>query len=1270
MKTKIVFGGLIVSVLVSILFLKQGNNEEYTPSELAEIEYKNKRENRLNGYHKSDKPDQFARFNEMIRTKDGDDKPRYSHNYKTREFLKAKEQLAQLNLNQKNSRLADIGWIERGPGNVPGRTRGLIVFPSDPNSNTWLAGSVGGGIWKTADAGATWENKTPDFPNLGTTTLVMSESDNNIIYAGTGEQYADYIAINGDGMFKSIDAGETWQQISSTIDSDDFRNINRLIVDPTNPDIIVVATSNSWWGGVGTQSRIMRSTDGGTSWTKVFETGNDIDHIVAAPSDFNIQYASINRGGILKSIDGGVTWVNKSSGISTSGRMELAVANNDANLVYVSAEGSQSSEGSDLFLTQDGAENWALVINAIGTNPDFLGGQGFYDNTIAVHPYDDNTVYVGGVDIFKFIITGSIVDGDLKVLGAEEDGTDAFMDFVIFTESNFTNGSVAILTNEGTDITPEEFVSVEIRFGSGMSQKAHRFTVPDGSTSGVAIANYSYADYTDVPFEVWDITNNKQLMVSYRDQENNGVFNLNDGTEEGRAISREYLFINAVDYDPVNPDSDIAQAGGRAFRQMYFFWPLQVIGTTWDGNNLPDSKLVVNYGLGLEIERDVTSVADAYSNHGGPNQFNQGSDYSSSNITGPHPDHHGLYMVKVDEGAETFKILNTSDGGVYSTNTATDPGESQGDWVFAGNGYNTTQFYGVDKKNGENEYFGGTQDNGTWKSPSGEDASSTTHYTRQLTGDGFEVVWNYSDTDEMLGTIYYNDVRKTTNGGASWSSAVSGLGNTSQGDAPFITKLANVKSDPDVVYAVGSDGVWKTTDFASSWTGTTIGDELWNYTGFADVDISLANNSIVWAGGGMSSTRSLFVSADKGDTFEPTSNYDRGLGVITGMASHPTDENTFFAIFSFFGNPKILKTTDLGASWDDISGFGLSGDVSVNGFPDVATYCMLVRPDNTDIYWAGTEIGLIESTDAGVTWNLADNGIPNVSIWDMKVVNDQVVVGTHGRGIWSVTIPELLHSQSTITSTQYLGQQTLQVTADITANFDKVEVYVDDQLAATENNVTKGNLTIEATKLTEEASEVYVIAYLGSASYKSPTATSVVADFKPILTSLVSNTASELLFDVEINENYTKLELYLDDELATTVNSVTIGSNEITVSDLDGGKLYVGYVMGYLDGVGYKSTTINTNVIAGFLSYFYDENMKVYPNPSVNELTLEISSIEDVSNSKIELFDMSGKRISAIPYTVEGDIIKVDVSKYKRGMYILNVQNKNEVYTQKVNLVR
>ena len=124
---------------------------------------------------------------------------------------------------------------------------------------------------------------------------------------------------------------------------------------------------------------------------------------------------------------------------------------------------------------------------------------------------------------------------------------------------------------------------------------------------------------------------------------------------------------------------------------------------------------------------------------------------------------------------------------------------------------------------------------------------------------------------------------------------------------------------------------------------------------------------------------------------------------LTDIATHPTNKNTAYLLYSVPGEPKILRTTDLGQTWEDISGFGLNEE-SCNGFPDIAVLSLIVFPDEINTIWAGTEIGIFESTDNGETWSLQDNDLPPASIWQMFYQDGYVVVATYGRGIWTCLI--------------------------------------------------------------------------------------------------------------------------------------------------------------------------------------------------------------------------------------------------------------------------
>ena len=156
----------------------------------------------------------------------------------------------------------------------------------------------------------------------------------------------------------------------------------------------------------------------------------------------------------------------------------------------------------------------------------FLGAQGWFNNAITVHPFKENLVFIGGVDMGQVEFLPGTSVSDPVVTRVDTLGTASFMDFVNFGGRYLGGGMSTGDLEDGTDILSSDWVPVEIRFGPGIKQKAHRFTVPEGEGAGVLPKDYAYRDYVEVPFEAWDILNNRQLMLSFRDQERDGKFNL------------------------------------------------------------------------------------------------------------------------------------------------------------------------------------------------------------------------------------------------------------------------------------------------------------------------------------------------------------------------------------------------------------------------------------------------------------------------------------------------------------------------------------------------------------------------------------------------------------------------------------------------------------------------------------------------------------------------------------------------------------------------
>ncbi len=1011
----------------------------------------------LDKAEKVDAPEEFERYERDIRTRDGDAGPAYPTNYKMTAAQKAID-LKAASLYKGTA----LPWTEVGPGNVGGRTRGIIVDPDDAAKTTWFAGSVGGGIWKTTNGGVTWANKTPGIPNLATVTLAMAASNHSVLYAGSGEGFGNTDAVRGDGIWKSVDRGETWTQLASTASNTDFSYVNRVIVDPANASIVFAATNTG----------IFRSTDAGSTWTAVYSSGGNggtfrIQQIIANPLNFNTIYATRNSNGVLKSRDRGLTWSSSSFGIGPGSRCELDVSPVDTARIFLAME--TSSTVSDLYISDDAGTTWAKAAQTTGTPPNWLNGQGWYDNAIAAHPYDRDVCFVGGLDIYKVQITSGTTQTP-GVLDVTQNGTTSFLSFVNWG-GPFAGGGLGTgkdfygTTTAPVSLVDADYVSIEIRFGPGVSQKAHRFY------SGASF-QYPYLDYVTVPFQVWDITNNRQLMVSFRDSDSSSVYKLIP--YDAASPQREYIFVHAIPYDAAAPSPNIAVTGGERYKNIYAIWPILTTGATWNANSLPTSNLRINYGLIIGRSRTATRMTNWVQNQSQPYV---------------HADHHNITIVPVSQTSQIFRIVNASDGGIgYSDNSGTS-------FANPNLGYNTSQFYGVDKKPGSSQYIGGTQDNGTWLSTVSPTATSA--WTAVIGGDGFASVWNYKDPNKLLGSLYYNDIRKSTNGGLLFSAASTDLADVGSGLGPFITQIGKSNSDPDLLFVVGSTGVWRSDNFADNWTLTKTVASNWGFGTGANAEISIADPQTVWAGIRMSNsgtTGKIHVSTDGGVTFSPTVNYSGALlGRLSGLATHPTQPKTAFALFSFAKTPKILRTTDLGQTWQDISGFG-SGTVSTNGFPDVATYCLLVMPHNPNEIWAGTEIGLFISTNNGISWSYANDVLPAVAIWQMRVVDDEVVVATHGRGIWTAKIPALSTAPPVaatlsprLNKPAQAPDGSLSINISLRSAYDSTQVIVKGSKFLTlASNVTVRDTVVQFQVAKAESLTMSVAAYKGGKPYVTP----------------------------------------------------------------------------------------------------------------------------------------------------------------------------------------
>lgn len=315
--------------------------------------------------------------------------------FKAKEYIKARM--------AKSSRFYEresLAWRELGPGNVGGRVRAILIHPHHHNI-IYIAG-VAGGIWKTTNGGESWMSLDDFMANLAVCTLAMDPNNPNIMYAGTGEGYYNIDALRGAGIFKSTDGGDRWEQLASTANSQ-FYFINKLAHHPAQSNILLAATRNG----------LYRTIDCGETWTMVATGGvsatRSLDVLFhrTNPEIALAAFGSFYTDGIYRSIDGGGTWQKVTDGLpSNHGRIALASAPSNPDVFYASLTNQTDYTLLGLYKSVDAGASWNQI-NA-GTGIDYLSygnngasGQGWYDHAIAVDPQNSDIIWTGGIDIYR-----------------------------------------------------------------------------------------------------------------------------------------------------------------------------------------------------------------------------------------------------------------------------------------------------------------------------------------------------------------------------------------------------------------------------------------------------------------------------------------------------------------------------------------------------------------------------------------------------------------------------------------------------------------------------------------------------------------------------------------------------------------------------------------------------------------------------------------------------------------------------------------------------
>ncbi len=322
---------------------------------------------------------------------------------------------------------AQLQWRNIGPLRG-GRAIAVAGVPSRPNA--FYFGSVGGGVWKTENAGRTWTPIFDSQPVASIGAIAIAPSDPNTIYVGSGEADMRSDIQHGNGMYKSIDGGKTW----SYIGLDDTRQIGHIAIDPKDANVVYVAALGHQYGP-NAQRGVFKSIDGGKTWSQVLfhDTNTGAIDVELDPADPNVVYAALWQtrrppwnvyppsngpgGGLYKSTDSGKTWTHITGHgfpAGVVGHIGVAVSPANHDRVYAIVDTNDEKTGG-MYRSDDGGATWAH------TDGEFrIWKRGWYFSKITADPKNADEIYVMNTSTYRSTDAGRSFDAIKGAPGGDD----------------------------------------------------------------------------------------------------------------------------------------------------------------------------------------------------------------------------------------------------------------------------------------------------------------------------------------------------------------------------------------------------------------------------------------------------------------------------------------------------------------------------------------------------------------------------------------------------------------------------------------------------------------------------------------------------------------------------------------------------------------------------------------------------------------------------------------------------------------------------------
>jgi len=683
-----------------------------------------------------------------------------------------------------------------------------------------------------------------------------------------------------------------------------------------------------------------------------------VSALAVDPGNANVVYLGAAQGGVWKTTDGGTNWIPKTDSQTTLAVGSIALDPSNSSIVYVGTGeevfSGDSYYGAGILKSIDGGSTWTQLGASTFGGPFSTTLGGARIGSIAVHPTNGQIVLAAA----QFFSSG-VPNGIFRSTDGGTTWTNVLSGApgtgVVFDGNNAYAALGSIIGNANNGV----YKSTDGGANWARADAAGATKLPTTDVGRIALAIAPSSPLTLYAGIQNSGTNFGDLLGLFKSVD--GGVNWTQVTTNPDYCTPQCWYDNVIRVAPTNASAVYLGGSAGPGNLTSLFRSLDG-GTTWT---------------------NITSGANGVILH---------------------VDHHALAF-----SGDSTKFFAGNDGGVWST---TDMTGASVNWTNLNNTLSITQFYGglSIHPTDVNTSFAGTQDNGIQKYTGG------LAWNYSTCGDGGWSAFDSVQPSTVYAACQDIDIRKSTTGGASWSSAVNGITNSDRGQ--FIPPLVVDPSNPLNVY-FGTFRVYQSINGAGLWT--PISPDLASPSTTANVTtiaVAPSDSNTVYAGTGNSKVQvTTNALAGAGATWTDRSSASLPPRFVTQIAvapANPLIAYVTFSGFSGFADTKghVFKTTTGGTSWTDISG----------NLPNTPVNDIVIDPDLANTFYVGTDVGVFRTTDGGVTWSTLVTGLPRVAVFSLKLhrTSRTLRAATHGRGVWDLLVP--LPPAPTVTINQAAGQ--------------------------------------------------------------------------------------------------------------------------------------------------------------------------------------------------------------------------------------------------------